>query len=216
MFKTIKCIIFDLDGVLTETSNQHFLAWSTLAEKLGITLKPEFEEHLKGVSRKESLERILDFGSVSVSEEEKEVLMAEKNTHYQTLIKQFTKSNLFDRVEDLLSYIKSKGVLLALGSASKNAPSLLKSLGIKKYFDYIVDPRGKASKPSPDIFLDAMEHFNLTSEQCIGIEDARAGVIAIKKAKMFAIGIGAKEKLPEADIHFTETKELLPYLKNNL
>ncbi len=216
MFKAPKCIIFDLDGVLTETSKQHFQAWSKLAQKLGIDLKPEFEEHLKGVSRKESLERILTFGGVTLSEEEKEVLMAEKNTHYQTLIKQFTKDNLFENVEDLLNYIKSKGVLLALGSASKNAPSLLRSLGIKKYFDYIVDPRGKASKPSPDIFLDAMKHFKLSADQCIGIEDARAGVIAIKDAQMVAIGIGTKENLPEADIHFAETKQLLPYLKQRL
>ena len=212
----IRCIIFDLDGVLTETSNQHFQAWSALASKLNIPLLPAFEEKLKGVSRKESLERILEFGKLKLNDDEKEELMKEKNRHYQKLISDFSRANLFDKVEDLLSYIKSKGVLLALGSASKNAPSLIEALGIKDYFDYVVDPKGKKSKPHPDIFLDAMQHFNLSSDECIAIEDARAGVIAIKRANMFAIGIGTKEKLPEADIHFQNVKEVLKYLKTRL
>lgn len=216
MFENIKCIIFDLDGVLTETSNQHFEAWSALALKLGITLHPEFEENLKGVSRQDSLDRILKFGNVKVSAKEKQALMDEKNNHYQSLIEQFNEDNLFDGINDLLAYIRSKGVLLALGSASKNAPSLIKALGIDTYFDYVVDPRGKASKPAPDIFLDAMTHFNLKPTQCIGVEDARAGVIAIKEANMFAIGIGEKSKLPEADCHFLHTKDLLSYFKDKL
>jgi beta-phosphoglucomutase len=210
MRSRIKLIIFDLDGVLTETSEQHFEAWKLIAAKHGIELPDSFEKNLKGVSREESLNRILAFGNKTnqLPRSIFEAMMKEKNTYYQSLITNFTDRNLFHGAKSLIDLLKDKGLLLALGSASKNGPSLLKSLGIYHDFDYIVNPEPLNSKPAPDIFLDAMHHFNLTPDACIGIEDAIAGVKSIKAAGMKAIGIGNKSELKEADYHVNHIAEL--------
>lgn len=197
-----QCIIFDLDGVLTETSKQHFIAWSKMAEELGIPLDPSFEEDLKGVSRKESLEKILEYGQITLDDAAKEKYQAQKNAHYQTLIAQFSPDDLFEGMLELLKDLQQKAVKIALGSASKNGPSLIKALGIEKYFDYVVDPRACRSKPAPDIFLAAAHHFSLSAGECWGIEDAIAGVKAIKSAGMYAVGIGNAHHLQDADIVF--------------
>ncbi|MFW5865126.1 MAG: beta-phosphoglucomutase [Candidatus Izemoplasmataceae bacterium] len=210
MLKDLKLVIFDLDGVLTETSEQHFLAWKALAAKHGIILPDSFEKNLKGVSREDSLKRILAYGnkSNSIPKSTFDAMMREKNTHYQSLIANFTDRNLFHGAKSLINLLKDKGLLLALGSASKNGPDLLKSLGIYDDFDYIVDPKGLKGKPAPDIFLEAMNHFNLAPENCIGIEDAIAGILAIKAANMTAIGIGDKKELNEADYIFKAIDEI--------
>ncbi len=212
MIKNLKCVIFDLDGVITETSNQHFEAWQHMASKIGISLEPSFEEQLKGVSRKESLERILRYGNVSLSEEEKIQYQKEKNDHYQQLISTFDQTQLFDGVKELITHLKERHIKVALGSASKNGPSLIQALGIAKSFDYVVDPSQCRSKPEPDIFLDAMHHFGFSKEECLCIEDAKAGVKAIKAAGMKAIGIGSAEQLNEADIVFPTTLEAAQWL----
>ncbi len=214
MLEGIKLVIFDLDGVLTETSNQHFTAWQSMAKKIGVTLAPEFEEKLKGVSRTESLNRILELTDRVFSDDEKQRLQDQKNKHYQSLIQDFDESHLFEGVKPLLKLLKSKGILLALGSASKNGPTLIKALGIDQAFDYIVNPQNLRSKPHPDIFLEPMLHYGLDAKACIGIEDADAGVRAIKAANMFAIGIGNQENLPDADIHFPNILALYETLKS--
>ncbi|MFH5880768.1 beta-phosphoglucomutase [Liberiplasma polymorphum] len=218
MNNAIKLIIFDLDGVLTETSKQHFKAWQMLAKKHGIHLPKDFEKHLKGVSREDSLKRILDFGNKSTFYTEKTFndMMNEKNIHYQSLIEHFTEKNLFKGAKSLLDLLKDKGLLLALGSASRNGPSLLRSLGIYHYFDYIVNPEGLNGKPSPDIFLNAMHHFKLTPDECIGIEDAIAGIKAIKNAKMLAVGIGNKQELKEADYVFDGVHQITKTALNQI
>jgi len=205
----IKLVIFDLDGVITETSKQHFMAWQALAIKLGGELPTTFEEHLKGVSRKESLEKILDFLSINtLSEDEQSALMDEKNKHYQSLIKDISETDIFPGIQALIDYLKSEGIYIAIGSASKNAKTILDGLKITNQFDYIVDPRNCQSKPAPDIFLDAKNHFNLPANACIGIEDAQAGVEAIKAANMVAIAIG--KNLEDADYRFNTTEALTP------
>ncbi len=200
----IQVVIFDLDGVLTETSTYHFQAWKALAKDFGVDLDDAFETHLKGVSRAESLERILKANDLenTFTEDEKRALLEKKNTHYQSLIKHMTREHLFDGVIDCFNYLKQHHVKIALGSASKNAPQLLKALDIESYIDYVVDPRGLESKPSPDIFLNAMHHYNVNRDACLGIEDAYAGVTAINKAGMISIGIGNREDLPHADYCF--------------
>ena len=216
MFTQIKCVIFDLDGVITETSNQHFEAWQAMARNLGIILEPSFEHHLKGISRKESIEKILAYGDVTLSEEDKERYQKQKNDHYQHLIARFDERQLFPGVLELLNHLKQKSIKIALGSASKNGPTLIKALGIEHYFDYVVDPSTCRSKPAPDIFLAAMRHFNLKPEHCLGIEDAQAGVKAIKDAGMIAIGIGEKDSLAQADHLFSSTEEASSWLMSHL
>ncbi|KKL95164.1 hypothetical protein LCGC14_1857370 [marine sediment metagenome] len=208
--KQIKLIIFDMDGVMTETSEQHYLAWKAMAKDIDIEIDRSFNEKLKGVSRMDSLNLILEYGNKidKYSEEEKAALAAKKNKFYQDLIAHLTEKNLFEGMLDLLKEIKKKKIKIALGSASRNAPTLLKAMNSMSYFDYIVNPKEiKKGKPHPDIFLKVAEDLNIKPEEYIGVEDAIAGIESIKNAGMFAVGIGDPETLKKADIVYIETKE---------
>lgn len=207
----IKLFIFDLDGVLTSTSVQHFTAWKLVfEERFNIFVDDNIEEKTKGVSRMQSLNRILESYSLenTISDSEKEILAAQKNEIYKSLISDFNEDDIYPGVIRLFEYLKEKNILIALGSASKNGPALVDGLGIRKYFDYIVNPEFLRSKPHPDTFNDAMNHFNLTPDECIGIEDAISGVEAIKAANMVAIGIGDKEQLNQADVIYKNINEI--------
>lgn len=205
-----KLFIFDLDGVLTSTSNEHFLAWTLLGKELNISIDKSVEEKTKGVSRLDSLEIILSEYNLenSYSLEEKIILANKKNKMYKQLINRYSPTDLFEGVIELFEYLKTKNVLIALGSASMNGPKLINNLGINKYFDYFVDPSKNLSKPSPSIFLDAMNHFSLTSEECVGVEDAISGIEAINCASMYSIGIGTIENLDKSNIVFSSIKEI--------
>ena len=207
----MKLVIFDMDGVLTESSRQHFEAWRALARELGIEIDLEFNEKLKGVSRIESLERILEHGGKRelYTGEEINTLANKKNEHYKELITHFTRDNLFEGVIKHFNYLKNNGIKIAIGSASKNAPFLLKAMEIDSFVDYIVNPAEiKNGKPAPDIFLKAAEALGIAPSECIGVEDAEAGVEAIKAAGMFAIGVGREEDLPLADVVYEHTKDI--------
>lgn len=207
----MKCFIFDLDGVLTETSEQHYEAWKKLANEIGVDIDKEFNEQLKGISRMESLEKILEHCNVSskYSDEDKIQLADKKNGYYIDSIKNLKPENAFTGVNDLLMTIKAEGFKIALGSASKNGPFILKALEIDHYFDYIVDPsKIRYGKPAPDTFLAAANHFGFNPSECIGVEDAVAGVEAIKSAGMYAIGIGNKELLSQANIVYNSVSNI--------
>lgn len=213
----IKAFIFDMDGVITETSEQHFLAWKTLAAMLGINFDKEFNENLKGISRLESMKRILEYGNMldkySLVEIEKMTFL--KNEYYKNLISDFKPENVFDGVVELFRELKIQGLKIAIGSASYNAPTLIKSMKLENYVDYIVNPgEVDKGKPAPDIFLKAAERLGVNPQECIGVEDALAGVKAIKSAGMYAIGIGDKEILKEADIVFEHIGEVENALGN--
>ncbi len=203
--------IFDLDGVLTDTSEYHFKAWQTLGQTIGIDFDREFNESLKGVGRMDSLERILAFGGKAdaYSVDEKTQMAQQKNSLYVEMIQGMSPSDLFEGVEDLLQRLKQENVKLAIGSASKNAPFVLDRLGIADAFDYVV-PAGNVqnSKPFPDIFLDAAVNLNLPPESCVGIEDSEAGIEAILAAGMYAVGIGDPAILHRAHVVYTETREI--------
>ncbi len=213
-----KLFIFDLDGVITSTSDEHFMAWKmVIKEKFDIEVDDTVEELTKGVSRMDSLNRILvSIGlSLAISNEEKKHLAYTKNELYKSLISNFNEDNLFPGVIKLFKYLKEKHILIALGSASKNGPTLISRLGIKDYFDYVVDPSNLNSKPHPDIFNKAMNHFDLLPSECVGIEDAISGVTSIKSANIYAIGIGAKEQLNHADVVFKDINEInFKFLEN--
>ncbi|QMS84798.1 beta-phosphoglucomutase [Candidatus Xianfuyuplasma coldseepsis] len=197
-----KLFIFDLDGVLTSTSHEHLQAWTLLCDELGIKIGPDIEEKTKGVSRLDSLNIVLSSSPsiTAFTEQEKIELATRKNQIYQSLIQEYTPKNLYKGVLQLLEYLHKNNILVALGSASKNGPMLLDKLGITDYFDYIVDPSTVRGKPHPDIFLKAMNHFSLQPEQCVGVEDAIAGIHAINQANMYSIGIGHKDTLSHASI----------------
>lgn len=206
----IKLFIFDLDGVLTSTSDEHLSAWKQLGNEINIIVDKSIEEKTKGVSRLDSLNIILkDAGVLNrYSKSELIDLSERKNNLYKELIANYSEKDLYKGVIELFKYLKSKNILIALGSASKNGPDLLKSLGITSYFDYIVDPSFLNSKPSPDIFLNARDFFNLESSECVGVEDAIAGVKSINSAGIFSIGIGSSDILTEANVVYLDIEHI--------
>lgn len=207
----LKAVVFDLDGVITSTSREHFLAWAELAAQLGRKLSPHVYDDIKGISRMASLDIVLcDIGlKGNFSEEEKTRLADRKNSIYSGMISRFDESKLAAGAKELFSLLRKNDVLIALGSVSKNSHMLLRNMKIVQHFDYIVDPvRVKNAKPAPDIFLDAARHFSLDPKYCAGVEDAAAGITAIKSAGMYSVGIGDKDYLCEADIVYGELLDM--------
>ena len=204
----IKCVIFDLDGVIVSTTDAHFGAWSNLFKKhFNVDLDPQLETLTRGVSRIDSLRVLLQKNNLRVTEDKEKELAIEKNEEYKELISHYDQSHLLVNVIHVLDLLKSKKIKLALGSASRNGPRLLKALGIESYFDYVVDPSKVKGKPNPDIFLDAMNHYGYSANECLGVEDSEAGIQAIKAAGMKALGIGT-EVLAEADLKVLDFNHL--------
>jgi alpha,alpha-trehalose phosphorylase len=207
-----RVVLFDLDGVLTGTSDNHYEAWRRMCEDLGLKLPEEFRDKLRGISRKEALELILKYFSLEYSEEEKLELMDRKNNYYNESIASFTRENAYPGVIELLEEIKRRGYKIGLVSASKNAPQLIRNMEIEKYFDIVVDPNKiKRPKPYPDPFLEAANMLCVKPEDCLGVEDAKAGIESIKAAGMTAICIGYDD-LSEADAVFETIKDASCYI----
>lgn len=207
----LKAVLFDLDGVITDTAKFHFLAWRDLGAELGVTVDEAFNEELKGVSRIDSLERILAFGGLAdkYSTAEKEALCTKKNDHYLELIQEMTPADILPGILPLLEELREAGLKAIVTSASKNAPGILELLQVKDYFDGIVDPASVAAgKPAPDIFLAGAELAGAKPAECIGVEDAASGVEAIKAAHIPAIAIGDAKVLAQADRVLADTSDL--------
>lgn len=198
-----KAFIFDLDGVITDTAKFHYVAWKNLAAELGIAVDEAFNETLKGISRMDSLERILEKENKQneFTDAEKEALANKKNTEYVKLLDDLSEKDLLPGVHDFLENAKDRGIPCAIASASKNAPMILEKLGVASFFQYIVDPSTlKKSKPDPEIFVRAAEGVGVKPEDAIGFEDAQAGIQGIKDANMYAVGISTTEVLTGADL----------------
>lgn len=210
----IKAVIFDMDGVLTETSHQHFLAWNRLAEELGYTLPIQVKDAVRGISRLASLDIVLKAVNADkrFTESEKLVLAEIKNIYYIESIKRFTAEDLSEGARELLELLKENGLKIALASASKNSKFLLRAMEIKQYFDIVVDPAViQKGKPAPDIFLKAAELLNIAPEDCIGIEDAYAGIESIQRAGMTALGVGDAAVLSNCSIVFDNLQGVYSY-----
>lgn len=211
MSKQVKAFIFDLDGVITDSAELHYLAWKQLADELGIPLNRAFNEHLKGVSRMDSLELILAHGKREhdFTPEEKDALATKKNNHYKQLIGTISEKDVLPGIMDLLQALQANGIKIGLASASKNAGLVIERLGIQSFFDTIVDAATVVNgKPNPEIFLKAADGLMAPYETCIGVEDAAAGIEAIKAAGMFAVGVGSPEVMEKADYNVLRTNEL--------
>lgn len=207
----IKGVIFDLDGVITDTAEYHYLAWKALAEELGIKIDRTFNEQLKGVSRMDSLERILAYGGkeTTYTEAEKAALADKKNTHYVELIEQITPADLLPGIPEFLEELKTNNIKTALASASKNGPVILEKLGIADDFDVVIDPSTLAKgKPDPEIFVKAATALAFPLDEVIGIEDAEAGIEAINGAGIFSIGVGEPDSMRKARYIVEDTSQL--------
>ena len=206
-----KGLVFDLDGVITDTAKFHYIAWKNMAEKLEIIIDEKFNEQLKGISRTESLERILEFGGKAdaYTEEEKEKLAAQKNTEYVELLEELTPADILPGLLSVLDQAEALGMKSSIASASKNAPHILEKLGIKERFAHIVDPNTLVKgKPDPEIFVRAAEAIGIKPEEAIGFEDAQAGIEGIKGANMFAVGVSVGEPLHGADLIINSLEEI--------
>lgn len=206
-----KGFIFDLDGVITDTAKFHYLAWKDLAETIDIEIDIIFNEQLKGISRMDSLERILAHGNKSdaFTLSEKEALAHQKNTHYVELLQQLTPADLLPGVEAFLAQAKERNIPCGIASASKNAPFILEKLEVADDFQIIVDPDTlKKGKPDPEIFTRAAEMLEITADEAVAFEDAQAGLDGIKAAGMYAVGVLSGEELHGADILVHRLDEL--------
>ena len=187
-----KAIIFDLDGVICHTDQYHYLAWKQLADRLGIEFNEKINNRLRGVSRMDSLEIILEkWDKEPFSEEEKLQFAEEKNDIYKELLKKMSAKDLSKEVKETLEHLRTRGLLLAVGSSSKNTRFILGQIGLEDFFDAISDGNNiTKSKPDPEVFLKAAEYLKLEPSECLVIEDAKAGIDAAKAAGMDSAAIG--------------------------
>ena len=197
----IKAVLFDLDGVIVDTSNHHFLAWKKLCLKFGHNLTETENEFIKGLSREESLIKIIDFANLSFSEEKFNQYLIKKNSYYLDLINTISPKNILPGVKIFLKYLKKKSIKTSLCSSSKNAKLVLKKLDLISFFDFIIDGNDiTMGKPNPEIFL--------------VFEDAQSGIDAANKAGMVVFGIGNKNNLKNLEYCFTDFLKITDNLKN--
>ncbi len=183
--------LFDLDGVIVDTARFHYQAWRRLAAELGFEFTEAHNERLKGVSRMRSLEILLEIGGLQFDEARSVELATKKNAWYVELISKMGPEEILPGAADYLRQLRADGVKIALGSASKNAPMILDSLGITGLFDAIVDGNHVAkAKPDPEVFLLGATRLGLQAADCVVYEDAEAGIEAAHRAGMKAVGIG--------------------------
>lgn len=197
----LEACLFDLDGVLVDTAKYHYLAWKQLANTLGFDFTEKENEQLKGISRVESLRKILNWAGMEMPQEKQDELASLKNGWYVEMISGMTQNEVLPGAIKLLDELKANHIKIGLGSASKNAKLILDNTGLTPYFDALVDGNiVSKSKPDPEVFLRGAELLGVSPEYCVVFEDASAGVEAAIKGNMKAIGIGNEEELGEAQL----------------
>ena len=205
-----KGIIFDLDGVICSTDHYHYLAWKALADRLGAYFDETINNRLRGVSRMASLEIVLERYDGTLTEEEKLAAAEEKNNTYRELLKQMSPADLSNEVKTTLDALRAKGLLLGIGSSSKNTKFILSRIGLGDYFDKISDGTNiTRSKPDPEVFLKAAEYLGLEPKDCLVVEDAVAGVQAAHAAGMDAAAVGDAAGSGLAEYSLKNFSELL-------
>lgn len=201
MTKPVKACLFDLDGVLVDTAKYHYLAWKRLAKELGFDFTEQDNERLKGVSRMASLDILLSIGGISLEEAAKLELAERKNNWYVDMITKMDRSEILPGALEFLQECRNHGIKVALGSASKNAMTILNNTGLTPYFDAIIDgTKTAAAKPDPEVFTLGAAELGVSAEECVVFEDAEAGIEAAIRAGMRSIGIGPEEALSKANL----------------
>lgn len=201
MTQLVEACLFDLDGVLVDTAKYHYLAWKRLAEELGFDFTEQDNERLKGVSRMASLNILLSIGEVSLEEDTKLELAERKNNWYVDMISRMDQSEILPGALEFLQECRNNGIKVALGSASKNAMTILNNTGLTPYFDAIIDgTKTAAAKPDPEVFTLGAAELGIAAGACIVFEDAEAGIEAAIAAGMRSVGIGSEESLGRANL----------------
>ncbi|WP_330365726.1 beta-phosphoglucomutase [Butyrivibrio sp. XBB1001] len=206
----IKGIIFDLDGVICSTDEYHYQAWKSIADDEGIYFDRKINERLRGVSRAESLEIILERAAAVYRPEEKAALMEKKNNIYRKLLKNMGPGDVTEEVRSTLRELKERGYGLAIGSSSKNTRFILERTALTDAFDGISDGNMiSRSKPDPEVFIKAAGILGLKNEECLVIEDAISGINAANAAGFHSVGIGPAAECDEAEFKISFFSEIL-------
>lgn len=214
----IKACLFDLDGVIVDTAKYHYIAWKELADSLGFEFTEDHNERLKGVSRMESLDILLEIGGIQMEDQEKQERATEKNHRYCKLIENMDPSEVLPGVKAFLLALRENKICVGLGSSSKNARTILQKVELTELFDTIIDGTNISNaKPHPEVFLLGAETLGLGPEYCVVFEDAEAGIEAAHNAKMKSVGVGGSDTLNKADMNILTFNELtVSRLKNSL
>ena len=211
----IKGVIFDLDGVIVSTDELHYQGWKYMADSEGIYFDRKINERLRGVSRMESLDIILEKATKTYTDTQKERLATLKNDYYRELLSTLSPNDILAGVQEVLTGLKAAGVKIAIGSSSKNTPTILKQIGMDTTFDAVSDGNNITnSKPAPEVFLIAAERLGLQPEDCLVVEDAEAGITAALAANMKALAVGSaatdkRAHLAAADLSKISVEEMI-------
>ncbi len=203
-------VIFDLDGVICSTDRYHYLGWKALADRLGIPFNETDNNRLRGVSRMESLNIVLEKSGRVYTEAEKQAMAEEKNDTYRALLHQMSPADLADEVKATLDALRARGLKLAIGSSSRNTPFILERLGLGDYFDAVADGNCIThSKPDPEVFLKAAEMIGLAPADCVVVEDAHAGVEAAVNGGFACAAMGDAREDVRATYHLDTFSDLM-------
>lgn len=199
----LEAVIFDMDGVLTATVEYHYQSWKRISEEYGLPFSRQINDKLRGLTRRRSLEVILD--GREFSEQEKETMLRRKNEIFHDLIREMNRSNLLEGVDRLLGEIRAAGLQIGVASASRNAALILDHLQIEEYVEALGDGNSvQRSKPEPDVFFFTAKKLGVVPQDCLVIEDSRAGIRAAKAAGMCVVGLGPEERVGGADAVFPD------------
>ena len=205
---SIKAVIFDLDGVIVSTDDYHYRAWKKISDEEGIYFDRKINERLRGVSRMESLEIILEKANRVYSQEEKNSFVERKNSLYRNLLEELTPSDILPGVMNVLETLKKNDIKVAIGSSSKNTEIILSKIGLHEYFDAISDgTQIKNSKPDPEVFLLAANKLCIEPKECLVVEDANAGVEAGLAGEMKVLAVGYASSNEKANLRMESLEQ---------
>jgi beta-phosphoglucomutase len=206
----IHAVIFDLDGVIVSTDHYHYLAWKKIANREGIEFNEIINNRLRGVSRMESLNIILEKSKRQYTPAEKNEMAALKNAEYVSLLDRVTEKDILPGVGIALAFLKAKGIKTAVASSSKNCKTIMKKINLIQAFDFIVDGNEVSmSKPDPEIFLKAAAKLQVSPKNCLVVEDALSGIQAAKAGGMFAAGVSDAKNSPIVDWKLADLSGLI-------
>ena len=205
---SIKAVIFDLDGVIVSTDNYHYRAWKKISDEEGIYFDRKINERLRGVSRMESLDIILEKANREYSQEEKNSFAERKNSLYRNLLEELTQNDILPGVMRVLEILKKNDIKVAIGSSSKNTEFILRKIGLHEYFDAISDgTQIKNSKPDPEVFLVAAKKLCIEPRDCLVVEDADAGVEAGLAGGMKVLAVGYASRNRKANLRMESLEQ---------
>ena len=209
----LRGIIFDLDGVIVSTDEQHYLGWKALADRLGIPFTREVNSRFRGVSRMACMNILEELGGKHYTDSEKIAYADWKNEYYRELLDQMSPADLSQEVRSTLDALRARGLKLAVGSSSKNAKFILQRIGLSDYFDAVSDGTNiSRSKPDPEVFLKAAEYLRLAPSDCLVVEDAVSGVEAAHAGGMKAATVGDAAGRGCGDFILSRFADLLAYI----